>query len=587
MAPHVAAPSVHPSRLAELACRLSSASVTTNSWVTVADVAVAELAGLVPDAGAAVAVRTRHPEYLRPVAVANMPHWPVGRRLPIGAAPLLTSALKSSDRVVHARDLRAIGIGHNGGPVELLCAAVPARASANILVTLLAPNAESVRDELAQAIDIVRSLLAVLMESPIGRPSADPLFHAIRRAKREWEHAADALPVVLGLLGRDGRVLRVNRAIERAAGLPVRQARGRTLHDALHPTCRNDGCGLAATLREAWSDVLTHGAVEAEFEDTVNTVDWHIHLLRTNGRTTAADPTRVSSAAFAITEVTPLRRARRLLQEANSTLERRVMERTGALTKANVALRDEIDRRLAAEASLRNSRNELQQLADQRVQLQEQERKRIADDLHDAVGQSLSAIKYSLERAMEHLVRPSLGPVGPVLEGAVARVQRVVDEVRMISMNLRPSVLDQFGAASAARWLCREWSTVYAGIDLMANIEVEDGDIPPELATTVFRTIQESLNNIAKHADASQVIVTIRRIGDNVELRVQDDGRGFQPIALTGSGIRSHGLRSMRERAERVGGRFVVLSAPGRGTTVEVAWPLASDATVREATCIN
>jgi signal transduction histidine kinase len=585
---------VSTERLAALACRLSSASVAESSWLPVADVAVRQLAELVPEGGAAVATRLRASGYLRAISVANLPFWTLGHPLPATTVPLLVKALANPDRIVDGRDLAAIGVEHApAAKMRLVCGAVPARGPSLMAVLLVVPAHRARRRDLAHAVDVVRSLLAVAAEPPAVKaassPTRDPVFRAIRRAKREWEDTADALPAVLGLLGADGRVMRVNRAIERIVGLPVERARGRTLHDSLHPACSDGGaCPLATALDAAWSDVLSKGAVEFEVEDPATAVDWHVHLLRTTTRSRASDRAGVSRAAFAVTDATHVRRTRRLLQDAKQTLESRVSERTQALMRTNGALHEEVERRLAAEASLRKSRNELQLLTDRRVQLQEEERQRIASDLHDSVGQSLSAIKYSLERALEQLSRPALGPVKPVIEKAIAGVQHVVDDVRTISMNLHPSVLDDLGAASAISWFCREWGSTYTGVRVVARVEVRDADIPRALGLTVFRTIQEALNNVAKHARATSVEVRVRLVDDSLVVRVRDNGCGFQTGPLCRGEKPSHGLRGMRERAEREGGHFQLRSTPGGGTTVEIGWPVAPPpAETEETKCVN
>jgi signal transduction histidine kinase len=290
--------------------------------------------------------------------------------------------------------------------------------------------------------------------------------------------------------------------------------------------------------------------------------------------------------AFAVTNVTSLRRAERELTALNRTLEQRVAERTAEITATNRTLRDEVARRDEAERSLRSSQLELQALSERLMTAQEEERKRIAQDLHDSVGQSLSAIKYSLERAQVLARRQQIREAAEGVEAVVARVQRVMDDVRGISMNLRPTLLDDLGAASAVRWLCREWQDVYDDIAIDAEIEVSDAEIPPALGTTVFRAVQESLNNVARHADAKRVLVRLRLEAGTLSVVVTDDGTGF---AISGDVRRLverpgiQGLRGLRERAERTGGRCQVSSAPGQGTTVCLEWPVAPGLAAREA----
>jgi signal transduction histidine kinase len=207
------------------------------------------------------------------------------------------------------------------------------------------------------------------------------------------------------------------------------------------------------------------------------------------------------------------------------------------------------------------------------MRAQEIERKRIAQDLHDAVGQSLSAIKYSLERALQMLATPKLGNPLQVLNKTVEHVQHTIEEVRTISENLRPALLDGLGAVSAIRWLCREWGEVFTNIEVEINLHVTDADIQEPLGTTLFRTVQESLNNVALHSKATRVSVSITRENDVLRADIADNGTGFEPAG--DSLRRGHGLRGMRERAASSGGEFSLTSYPGGGTQLTVLWPVA------------
>jgi signal transduction histidine kinase len=150
-----------------------------------------------------------------------------------------------------------------------------------------------------------------------------------------------------------------------------------------------------------------------------------------------------------------------------------------------------------------------------------------------------------------------------------------MEEVRAISMNLRPASLDDLGAASAVRGLCRDWHDVYSSIGMEADIAVLDVDIPPLLVTNVFRAVQEALNNVAKHARAKNVRVSMRIEAGVLKVEVRDDGAGFQ-IAQDDATAGIRGLRGLRDRAERTGGRCEVSSALGQGTIVGLEWPVTA-----------
>jgi signal transduction histidine kinase len=213
------------------------------------------------------------------------------------------------------------------------------------------------------------------------------------------------------------------------------------------------------------------------------------------------------------------------------------------------------------------------------VNAQEEERKRIAQDLHDSVGQGMSAIKYSLERASLLARRDQAEQAVRVVDIAIERAQDVIDEVRAISMNLRPAVLDDLGAVSAIRSFCRDWREVYNTVSVATDIAVTDKDVPSAIATGVYRAVQESLNNVARHAQARRVWVSMRITTGKLVVKIRDDGVGFR-VTLDARVARRRptllGLRGLRERTERSGGCCTVTSAPGKGTTVRLEWPISA-----------
>jgi len=246
-------------------------------------------------------------------------------------------------------------------------------------------------------------------------------------------------------------------------------------------------------------------------------------------------------------------------------------------------LKNEIVRREAAEQALRMSSSELALLSEQLMNAQENERKRIARELHDTVGQALSAIKYGLERTEVLARQGRMNDPLPALQRAVAGVQAIIDEIRSIAMNLRPSMLDDLGAVSAVTWFCREFIDTYPFIELAARIDLDDGDIPQRLCTAVFRSVQELLNNVARHAQAHHARVTLEAQANLLVLEVSDDGTGFDPNDTVVSLRHGHGIRNVRERAEMTGGRFTLAPpAAGGGTVARIEWTLGADELSKE-----
>jgi hypothetical protein len=233
-----------------------------------------------------------------------------------------------------------------------------------------------------------------------------------------------------------------------------------------------------------------------------------------------------------------------------------------------VILRDVTAREIADEA-LRKSREEIQSLALAANTAREQEKSRIARELHDELGQSLTALKIDVgwlrgqEGMKQHEVAGKLAAMQALLDGTVAATRRIASD-------LRPLMLDDLGLTAACEWQVQSF-TERTGISCELTLGVGDLDLPDPYATTVFRVLQESLTNVAKHAQSERVEVNLERENDAVVLTVQDDGSGFDPARAPNIG--SFGLIGLRERAYLVGGQLSIDSAPGQGTRVELRVP--------------
>jgi PAS domain S-box-containing protein len=233
-----------------------------------------------------------------------------------------------------------------------------------------------------------------------------------------------------------------------------------------------------------------------------------------------------------------------------------------------VIVRD-VTQRVEQEDALRRSRDQIEVFSHAANTAREQEKSRIARELHDELGQSLMALKIDLGWLRENIPAAS-----PELTRKLAAMQVLVDgtvaAARRISGDLRPLMLDDLGLTAAAEWLAHQFTT-RTGIPCEFVLGEGQLDLPDPYATTIFRVLQESLTNVAKHADAKQVEVTLEREGDLVLLTVSDDGRGF----VTGEPHPgSYGLIGQRERAFLVQGEVRVDSEPGKGTRVELRVPV-------------
>jgi len=405
---------------------------------------------------------------------------------------------------------------------------------------------------------------------------------SIARAKTEWETTVDALPDLICLLDSAHRVMRVNRVVERWNLGSITGVLGRDLHGMLHEHCVPEACSLQAALMTAESGVREGEVREFELRDAILGRALHVTL---RPMTTVDAEAAVNSdccAVAIVADVTALHLAREALHANNAELETRVRVRTDELADANRDLQNEIMRRESAEQALRRSRNELATLSRRQIAAQENERKRIARELHDSVGQQLSAIKYSLER-----IEPALQSRTPesqlqVLRRAVTGLQDALEELRGIAMNLRPPVLDDLGAASAVSWFCREFAQSYPALQLQEAVSVSDADVPERLGIAVFRSVQELLNNVAKHAQAHRVMVSLSRRVDQLVLEVNDDGVGLGKITPPTALRSGRGIHNLRERAEMTGGQLTLSSGEsGTGSHARIEWRLAAAESIK------
>jgi len=413
--------------------------------------------------------------------------------------------------------------------------------------------------------------------APDNPPDETGLRATIARAKLEWEYTVDALDHLVCLIDGLQRVVRVNRVIERWSLGSVADAVGKDIHALLHGECSDPACRLAQSIHESWQRSQAGEGSDFVLRDAILERALHVSLRPTMRRSDARAPDE-TRAVLVVSDVTALQLAQEALRVLNAGLESRVRERTRDLADANRDLKNAVIQREAAEKALRRSSDELSVLSEQLMNAQENERKRIARELHDTVGQALSAIKYGLERAAVLARQGHICDPQPSLERAVAGVQSVIEEIRSIAMNLRPSMLDDLGAVSAVSWFCREFIETYPYIELTARIDLEDGDIPPRLATAVFRSVQELLNNVARHAQAGHARVTLAARRGQLVLEVGDDGVGIDPSDAVDSLRHGHGIRNIRERAEMTGGHFTIAQPEASvGTLARIEWTLGAD----------
>ncbi len=225
-----------------------------------------------------------------------------------------------------------------------------------------------------------------------------------------------------------------------------------------------------------------------------------------------------------------------------------------------------------ADHALREANRRLHALSSRMLEIQEQERRQLARELHDEIGQVLTAVKIDLQT---QLMRVGSGPLGEGIVGSIGLVDEALDRVRSLSLDLRPALLDDLGLQPALRWFLDRQSRT-SGLDVQFHADLPQERLEPDVETACFRIAQEALTNVLRHANARHVRVDLRMRGGELELTVEDDGKGYnvpaaQARAASGA---SMGLLGMEERAELAGGRIEMRSSLGGGTRVKACFPL-------------
>lgn len=234
----------------------------------------------------------------------------------------------------------------------------------------------------------------------------------------------------------------------------------------------------------------------------------------------------------------------------------------------------DITERKRFEAELKTSRAELRSLAGHLESAREAERTRIAREIHDEFGQLLTGLKYDLAWLEKKLGARPAAPRATLHEKVRAMGELLADmvlSVRRIAAELRPGILDDLGLAAAVEWQAKEFAQ-RTGIRMEVQAALPEAEVPRPIATALFRVLQESLTNVARHAAATQVWVNLRRQQGHLVLEVQDDGCGFRAAELAKPG--AFGVLGMRERILPLRGACDIRSEPGQGTTVWVSVPL-------------
>ncbi|HEY6209006.1 MAG TPA: PAS domain S-box protein [Gemmatimonadales bacterium] len=309
-------------------------------------------------------------------------------------------------------------------------------------------------------------------------------------------------------------------------GKAIREVHPADTWEILEPLCR-----AALDGRQASAEVPTRGRI------------YFVHTLPIPG-----ENGRMSMGMLMALDITERKHAEEEVQRMNESLERRVVERT---TQLEVAYRH------------------LEALSAHLQSVREQEQARVAREIHDELGQALTGLKFELSRLAQRL-RGTPGEVSERATVLVGMVDETIHNVRRISSELRPAILDDLGLVAALEWHAEEFEK-RTGITCTLKAPRRRFEVGPDLGIALFRICQEALTNVARHARASAVRIVLARTRGHVVLGIRDDGAGIPPAALTD--VKSLGLLGIRERARAFGGEVVIQGTPGQGTVVKVKIP--------------
>jgi two-component system, NarL family, sensor histidine kinase FusK len=269
-------------------------------------------------------------------------------------------------------------------------------------------------------------------------------------------------------------------------------------------------------------------------------------------------------------DVTQRLQAEEELRKAQEDLERRVARRTAQLSEANQSLQEEIGERMHVAKSL-------EELSTRLLNIQDEERHRLARELHDSTAQSLAALSMNL--AVAGRSRDTLDArARSALDESVTLAERCSREIRSLSYLLHPPLLEEMGLPAALRWLVEGFSR-RSGISVALDVPGEFGRLPMEVENALFRIVQECLTNVQRHSESGSAWIQLALNQSGVRLEVRDEGRGMPPEVLSRRGgveLLGVGILGMRERVRQLGGRLGI-DSKGKGTTVHVEIPLTME----------
>jgi len=413
---------------------------------------------------------------------------------------------------------------------------------------------EELHAQLEEAEETLRAIRSGEVDALVVMgPEGEQVF-TLQGAEHPYRQLVETISEGAVTLSPDGSILYCNRSFAALLRTPLEQLLGAHVADFISPA---DAPVFKRLLQHGLSRGGKEELVLAASDGSLVSAYLSIHPLQLGD---------MRAACMVVTDLTEQKREEQL-RIAHEELERRVAERTAELAQTNASLKAEIGERRRAE-------QERQLLLQQLVTAQEEERRRISRDLHDQLGQQLTALRFNLE-VLKGQCAEDLEMCEQIkLTESIARQLDV--GVNFLAWDIRPAALDDLGLGAALANFLKEWSKHTSITVEFHKTGLMEERLSPEIETTIYRIAQEALNNVSKYAQVSHVDVILERQGGHAALMVGDDGQGFNPdqVSVTGD-RRGLGLISMRERAALVGGTLEIESAPGAGTTIYARLPVS------------
>ena len=470
--------------------------------------------------------------------------YPDGSRVPPGAMPFARAIDGES-----VNDERYYGYDKDGGSVVYVMSATPFYKGSEVAGAVTVWRDETDLEKLTEKLITEQSALRTIIKS-----------------------APEGIVVV----DKDCRITMANPTATRLYGRPVPLNQPLSAQEdleILHP----DG-----TPYEPWDLPLSRsvffGEVWFDQEIALAQPDGGMRYLLVNTTPIKNKEGEIIGGVGVMHDITQRRSEKMQLQQDKDLLERRVAERTVELEALIETLKTEIEERKRVEQQLRESRQELRMMSRRTLEALEADKQTVAKELHDSIGASLAAIKFSLEDRLSTMQSvPREDTVS--LEKIVSYLMYTIKETKRISASLRPTTLDDLGLMATIDWFCREFSTFYKQIRVTQEVAINESDLSDAMKIVIYRILQESMNNSAKHANPSQIHFSMNRRDGGVRMTIKDDGCGFEPDSrlFNSDPLSGHGIQGMRERAEICGGRFDIESGEGEGTRITLDLPFYED----------